>query len=91
MWFTLVEIPLRASANETISSSSATCISGGGMESDVGIVQAVGVPGMRAVELGWVKSELDDGIDKSVLAVGAFSADTGKGTNAVICGSINRS
>ena len=88
MWFKLVEIPLRASANETISSSSA--ISGGGMESDVGIVQAVGVLGMRAVELGWVESELDDEIDKSVLAVGAFSADTGKGTDAVIRGPINR-
>jgi hypothetical protein len=88
----LVERTLRASANERISSSSD--ISSGEMESDDGVVQAVGVPGMRALVLGWVESDLDDGIDKSelVLAVGPFGADKGGGgTEAVIHGPINRS
>ena len=64
------------------------------MESDDGVVQAVGVPGMRVLELGWVESDLDDGIDKLelVVVVGPFGADKGGGgTEAVIRGPINRS
>ena len=59
MCFKSVEIPLRASANERISSSSAK--GGGGMVSDNGVVQAVGVPGIRASEVAGVESGLDDG------------------------------
>ena len=61
MCFKLVEMPLRASANERISSSSAK---GGGamaMVSDNGVVQAVGVPGIRSSEVAGVESGLDDG------------------------------